>query len=155
LGERCDELVGAIRLERARRIVQQHSRGAELRQPLRLLDELLRLAALAGAVDETGVELALCGHERPARLAQGRAVVQRILEPEDIDPALGRAGDEAAREVVADGPRPDEEATAERHRERRLRPRLERANPLPWALDPAPHCRVEDASAGDLEVREA
>ena len=63
--------------------------------------------------------------------------------------------DEAAREVDADRARADEEATAQRHPERRLRARLERADPLPRALDAAPDGRVEDAAARDLEVREA
>ena len=34
-----DELVRAVRLERAGRVVEQHARGAELGQLLRLLDE--------------------------------------------------------------------------------------------------------------------
>ena len=58
-------------------------------------------------------------------------------------------------EVAADGPRADEEAAAQRHPERRLRARLQRADPLPRALDAAADGRVEDAAAGDLEVGEA
>ena len=153
-GERSDQLVRPMRLERARRVVQEHSSRSEFGQLLRLLDERLRLAASAGAVDEARVELALRGHDRLARLAEVLDVVQRILEPEDVDPALGRARNEAAREVTAHRTRADEKSPTERHAERRLRPRLERADPLPRALDPAAHGRVEDPTARDLEVRE-
>ncbi len=54
-----------------------------------------------------------------------------------------------------DGPRADEEPAAERDAERRRRARVERADPLPRALDAAPDGRVEDAAARDLEAREA
>ena len=133
----------ALRLQRAGRVVEEHARGAELGQLARLLDERLRLARVAGAVDEAGVELAAGGGDRLAGLAQVRDVVQRVVQAEDVDPALGRGGDEAAHEVAADRPRADEEAAAQRHRERRLRARLERADPLPRALDAAAHgaCR--------------
>ena len=69
-------------------------------------------------------------------------------------PFSAARGDEAAHEVAADGPRADEEAAAQRQSERRLRARLDRADALPRALDAAPHGRVEDAAAGDLEVGE-
>ena len=62
--------------------------------------------------------------------------------------------DEAAGEVGVDRPRADEEAAAQREAERRLDARLERADPLPRALDAALDRRVEVASARDLEVRE-
>ena len=100
-GERCDQLVGPMRLERARGVVQEHSGRSEFGQFLRLLDERLRLSASAGAVDEARVELAVGGHDRLARLTEVLDIVQRILEPEDVDPALGRARDESAREVTA------------------------------------------------------
>ncbi len=101
-GERGDELVRPVRLERSGRIVEEHARGSEVGQPLRLLDERLRLASLARAVDQARVELALRRHDRLARLTQVRDVVERILEPEDVDAALGRARDESPREVAAD-----------------------------------------------------
>ena len=119
-GERCDQLVRPMRLERARRVVQEHSSRSEFGQLLRLLDERLRLSASARAVDEARVELALRGHDRLARLAEVLDVVQRILEPEDVDPALGRARDEAAREVTAHRTGADEKSPTERHAERRL-----------------------------------
>ena len=77
------------------------------------------------------------------------------MQAEDLDPALGGRGDEAADEVAADRPRAHEEAAAQRHRERRLRALVERADPLPRALDAAADGRVEDAAAGDLEVGES
>jgi hypothetical protein len=123
-----------VRLERADGSCRS-TRPPELGQLLRLLDERSSRRP-ARAVDQARVELALGGHDRLARLAQVRDVVQRVVEAEDVDPALGRAGDEAAREVAADRARADEEAPAKRHRERRLRPRLERADPLPGLSTP-------------------
>src|SRR5438034_3865489 len=135
LTERADQLVGAVGLQRARGIVEEDPYGSQLGQLLRLLDEVLRLAGVARAVDEAGVELALRSSDRLARLPQVGDVVQRVVQPEDVDPALGGRGDEPAREISADRPRTDEESPAQRHREGRLRARLERPDPFPWALD--------------------
>ncbi len=104
-----------------------------------------------GAVDEARVELAVGRGDRLGRLPQVLDVVQRVVEAEDVDAALGRARNEPAREIASDGARADEEAATQRHAERRLRPRLERPDPFPGALDSAAHRTVEDASAGDLE----
>ena len=155
VAERADELLDAVRVERARRIVQQHARGADLREPLAALDQRLELAGVAGAVDEAGVELAAGVGDRLARLDEVRDVVERVVEPEDVDAVLGRGRDETADEVAADRPRADEEAAAERERQRGLDRRLERADPLPRALDAAAHGRVEHAAARDLEIGEA
>ena len=77
------------------------------------------LAARRVAVDEPGV------HER-AGLANGRDradevvdVVQRIVQPEDVDARLGGAQDEAAHEIGVGGARTDEERASQRHHERR------------------------------------
>ena len=110
-----------MRLECAGRIVEKHARRAELGELLRLVHELL-LAFGAGAVDEARLELPVCGHDRLARLAEVRDVVQRVLEPEDVDSALGCACDEPPRKIAAHGPRADEEAAAKRHSQRCLRP---------------------------------
>ena len=150
-----DELVRAVRLQRSRRVVEEHARHAELRQLRRLLDERLRLAGRAGAVDEAGRELGARIGDRLRGLAQVRDVVQRIVEAEDLDAVLRRRGDEAADEVRVYRMRADEEAAAQRHRERRLEPVAERTDPLPRALDAAPDGGVEDASARNLEVAEA
>ncbi len=131
------------------------ARRAELRQLSRLLDERVDLAGGAGAVDEARLELALCLGDRLGRLAQVRDVVQRIVQPEDVDPVLRRGCDEAPRELAADGTRADEEPSAQRETERRLDARVDRADALPRALDAPAHCAVEDPSAGDLEVGEA
>ena len=135
--------------------MEEDAHGAELGQHPRALDQRLDLAGAAGAVDEAGLEVALRGDDRLGRLAEVRDVVQRVVEPEDVDAVLGGGGDEAAREVGVDGPRADEEAAAQREPERRLDARLERADPLPRALDAALDRRVEAAAARDLEVREA
>ena len=149
-----DELLRPVRDERAGRIVHEDPRRAELGQLPRLLDERVRLARAARAVDEPGVERATGARDRRAGLAEVRDVVQRVVEAEDVDAVLGRARDEAADDVAADRPRADEEAAAERDPERRRHARLDRADALPRALDAAPHGRVEDAAAGDLETRE-
>ena len=77
------------------------------------------------------------------------------MEAEDVDAALGRAGDEALCEIDVYRPGADEEASTQRHRQRRLRARADCADPLPWALHAAAHGGLEAAAAGDLEVREA
>ena len=56
------------------------------------------------AVDEPGVELLAGADDRLARLAQVGDVVQRVVQAEDVDAVLGRAGDEAAHDVGADRP---------------------------------------------------
>ena len=135
--------------------MEEDAHRAELGQHPRALDQRLDLAGAARAVDEPGLEVPLRGDDRLRRLAQVRDVVQRVVEPEDVDAVLGCGGDEAAGEVGVDGPRADEEAAAQREPERRLDARLERADPLPRALDAALDGRVEAAAARDLEVREA
>ena len=155
LGHAADELPRLVRLEAAGRVVDQRARRAELAELPRLLDEHLHLAVVARAVNEAGVELLACGDDRLARLTQVRDVVQRVVEPEDVDAVLGRRGDEAPHEVRADGARADEKAAAQREAERRRRPSLQRPDPLPRALDAAPDGRVEDPAAGDLEAGEA
>ncbi len=148
------ELLGLVRDERARRVVHDHAGRTELGELARLLDDRVRLAGAARAVDEARVERAARARDRRARLAEVRHVVQRIVEPEDVDPVLGSAGDETADDVTRHRPRADEEASAERDPERRRHARLDRANPLPRALDPTPNRGIEDAAARDLEARE-
>ena len=101
------------------------------------------------------MELLARGDDRLAGLAQVRDVVERVVEPEDVDPVLGRRRDETPHEVRADGARADEKAAAQSEPERRRRPSLQRPDALPRALDAAPDGRVEDAAAGDLEAGEA
>ena len=93
-----------MRLEPARGIVDQRSVRAELSKLLRLLDERMHGVVLARAVDEARVELLAGADDRLARLAEVGDVVERIVEPEDVDSVLGRRGDEAADEVGADRP---------------------------------------------------
>jgi hypothetical protein len=131
-------------------IVQHQVVCAQLRQPASLLDH-------AGQVRHVARERQ-AGVEPAARLAYGGGgggevldVVQRIVQPEDLDPALGRAEDEAADEVVGQGLRPDQEAAAHGHLQRRL-PAAggQRPNALPGALDSPMHRRFEAATAGHL-----
>ena len=144
-----------MRLEPATRVVHERPGRTDVRQLLRLLDELVHRGRVAGAVDEAGVELLARIDDRLAGLPQVRDVVERVVEPEDVDPVLGRRGDEPAHEVGADRAGADEETAAERDPERRRRPRLQRADPLPGALDAAADGRVEDAAAGHLQHGEA
>ena len=154
LAHSLDELAHAVRVERARRVVDQDPRGAELGQTAGLRDERVGLARGAGAVDEPRVELALGGGDRLAGLAEIGDVVQGVVEAEDVDPALCRGLDEPADEVRPDRPGADQEAAAEGERKRGLRPGAQRADPLPWALDAALDRRVEATAARDLEVGE-
>ena len=66
---------------------------------LRSLDERLVAAA---AVQQACIELAACVDDRLGRVAEVVDVVQRVVQPEDVDAALGGAGHEPAREVAAD-----------------------------------------------------
>ena len=147
------ELLRAVREEGARRVVHDHAGSPELGQLPRLLDERVRLACAARAVDEASVEGAARARDRVARLAKVRDVVERVVEPEDLDAVLRSAGDEARDDVAADRLRADEEASPERDPERRRDARLDRADPLPWRLRPAADGCVEDAAARDLEAR--
>ena len=97
-------------------------------------------------------------NSRPAEVTASAAtlqvvgVVQRVVQAERVDPARSGARHEAAHEIVADRPRPDEEAAAHREHERRRRPRPDRSDPLPRALDAPADGRVERPAAGDLEI---
>ena len=151
LAQLGDELARAVRLQDRGRVVQQQARGTELRQALRRVDERFVAAA---AVEDARLELLARLDDRLGRLAQVVDVVQRVVQTEDVDAALGGARDEATGEIAADGARADEEPAAEGERQRRLRPALQRADALPRALDAAAHGAVEHAAAGDLEVGE-
>ena len=152
LAQLVHELAGPVRLQQRRRVVEEDPRGTQLRQPLRRVDERLVTAA---AVEQPGLELLARADDRLGGLTQVVDVVQRIVEAEDVDPALGGAGDEPPGEVAADGTRADEKPPAQGERQRRRRSRLQRADALPRALDASPDRVVEDAAARDLEVREA
>ena len=90
--------------------------GAEIRQLLRLLDELLGTRRCTGAVDEAGIELPTGGRDRLAGLAQVRDVVQRVVQTEDLDAVLGRAG---ARSGGTKSPATGREPTRKRPRSAR------------------------------------
>ena len=139
LREPLDELLRDVREERAGRVVQEDARGAELAEALRLLDERVGLAGTARAVDEPDMELATGAHDRLPRLAEVGDVVERVVQAEDVDAVLGRARDEAPDDVGRDRLRADEETAAERDPERCRRPCVDRADPLPRALDAAAH----------------
>jgi hypothetical protein len=154
LPQPLDERAGLRGVERARRVVDQHSGRAELRQALRALEQHLDLAARPGAVHEPDRQLFAGFADRAGRFAQVPQVVERVMDAEDVDAAGSRAGDEAAHDVAGHGTRADEEAAPQRHPERRGAARPERADALPRALDPEPDGAVEAASARDLETRE-
>src|SRR5207237_6560787 len=85
LTEPADEVGSAVGLERAGRIVEKHARGAELRQLPRLLDQRRRLARDTRRVDEPAFELAAGRGGRLRSLPKVLDVVERIMEPEDVD----------------------------------------------------------------------
>ena len=148
------EVLRPVRDERARRVVHEDPRRAELGQLPRPLDQRVGLAGAARAVHEPGVEGAAGTRDRGARLAQVRDVVERVVETKDVDAVLRRARDEAAHDVAADGPRADEEATAQGDSERSRDAALDRADPLPRALDATAHGGVEHTAARDLQAGE-
>ena len=117
-----------------------------------LLNRVLTVAP--GAVHETDVQLPAGRDDRLTGLDEVRDIVQRVVEPEDVDPVLRRACHEPAHDVGRDGLRADEEPAAQREPERRRRPRVDRPDPLPGALDAPPHRCVEDAASRDLETGE-
>ncbi len=135
--------------------MDEDPRGTKLRKLPRLVDEPVGVVRAGRAVDETRVELSPRGSDRLRSLAKVRDVVQRVVEAKDVDPALGGTRNETLGELDADGAGTDEKPAAERHRERRRRPRLEHPDSLPRALDAATHGGLEAAAAGDLEVGEA
>ena len=102
LSERMHEALRLVRKERAGRVVQQHAHGTELGQCLRALDEHVDLAGRARAVDEARLEVAVGRDDRLGRFAQVGDVVERVVEPEDVDAVLRGRGDEAAGEVGVD-----------------------------------------------------
>lgn len=147
LSQLRDELTRAVRLQEPGRVVENDPRRADLRQAPRRLDERLPPAA---SVEQARVELTPGRDHRVGRDLQVPGVVQGIVEPEHVDSALGGARHEAADELVADRPWADEEPATDGEHERCRRPRLQRPDPLPRALDSAPHRRVERAAARDL-----
>ena len=136
--------------ERSRRVVHDHTGRPEVGKLASLLDERVGLARPPRAEDEAGVERPTRGGDRRPRLAEVRHVVQRVVEPEDLDPVLGRGRDEAPDDVGADRAGADEEATPQSDPERRRDARLDRTDALPRALHPTAHEGVEDA-AGAVE----
>ena len=99
------------------------------------------------------VERAAGARDRGACLHEVRDVVERIVQPEDVDPVLRGARDEATDDVAADRTRADEEPSAERDPERRRHPCLDRTDPLPGALDAPADGGVEHAASRDLDTR--
>jgi len=104
-------------------------------------------------VEQARLELRARRDDRLGGLTQVVDVVQWIVQPEDVDPALSSARYETAGEIAAHGARTDEEAAAQRKCQRRLRPGLQSADPLPRALDTAANGSVEHAPARNLQVR--
>ena len=154
LADPLDEYARAARIEGAGRVVHQCSRSAELVQAMSALEEDVAFVRRAGAVHEPDCELFPGAANRLGSVHEVLKVVQRVVDPKDVDTALGSAVDEAPNEISRDGPRTDQEASTKRDPERCLTPRLQGSDSLPGAFDPAPHGRVEAAAAGDLEVCE-
>ncbi len=136
------------------RIVDEHARRAERRQMVRALEQHVAGVLGARAVHEPDRQLLAGRVDRLGGLLQVLEVVQRIVEAEDVDPVAGRALDEAPHEVALERPRADEEAPAQRHLERRIADRAQRADALPRALDATANRGVEAAAARHLERRE-
>ena len=92
-------------VERAGGIVQQHVVSAHLGEAPRLVEHAVEIRHLPREREP--------GIQPSARLADGGGrglqvlhVVERIVQPEDVDTALGRTQDEPPGEVVGNGPEP-------------------------------------------------
>src|SRR5262249_59235060 len=101
---RSDAFEARARLEWARRFVAHIRAGPQLRHLLGRLDEAPGLACVPGAVDEAGVELPFRAGDCLSGLPQVGDIVQRVVQAEDVDPALGCGGDEPTSEIRADRP---------------------------------------------------
>ena len=154
LADPPDENARATRIEGAGRVVHQCPRSAELVQVMSALEEDVAFVPRAGAVHEPDCKLFPGAANGLGSVHEVFEVVQRVVDPENVDAALGSAVDEAPNEISRDGPRPDQEPPAKRNPERCLTPRFQSSDSLPGAFDPAAHGRVEAAAAGDLQVRE-
>ena len=155
LGKPRDHLAARPRVERSRRVVEQHVIGPDLRQPARLLDDPLEVRHLARE-REPRVQPPPGLADRGRRRGEVLDVVHGVVQAEDVDAALGRRQDEPPDQVVGDRPRADQEPAAKRDLKRRLRAAgAKAADPLPRALDAAPHGSVEAPAARDLEGGEA
>ena len=155
LADALDELACPGRIEGPRRVVDEDARGAELPEVIGPLEQDVRVAPQARAVHEPDSKLFPRCADRLCRLLEIRKVVQRVVDPEDVDAALGRAGHEAGDEISGERTGADEQPPSQRHAERRRAARADGADPLPGALHSPAHRRVEAASARHLEVREA
>ena len=100
LAHRSDELPRGSRVERASRIVDENPGRAELAEPLGSLNEEVRLAVRPRAVDEAYRKLLAGGPHRLRSILEVREVVQRIVDPENVDAALRCAPDETPDEVA-------------------------------------------------------
>src|SRR5205085_8947130 len=97
-------------LEQRRGVVQQQAGRTELRQLPGGGDERVVLPA---AVQETRLELLARVDDRARRAPEVVDVVERVVQPEDVDAALGGTRDEPPGEVVVDGAGADEKAAAQ------------------------------------------
>src|SRR6188508_2441632 len=154
LTEPLDELPRLRRIERPRWIVDEDARGPELAEAVGALEENVRLTAQARAVHQAHRELLAGRANRLRGLLQVGQVVQRVVDPEDVDAACGGTRDEPRDEVARERARPDEQPAPQGHPERRLAACTDSADPLPRALHATADGRVEAASARHLEVRE-
>src|SRR3954470_12855677 len=155
LADSLDELASLRRVEGTRWVVDQHPRGTEVVQMMGPVEQDFRLPAEARAVHEPDRQLLAGLADRLRGFPEVREVVQRIVDPEDVDPALGRARDEAADEIARERTGADEQTAAERHPERSGTAGLDGADALPGAFHSARDGRVEATAARDLEVRES
>jgi hypothetical protein len=135
--------------------VEEDPHGPQFGQLLRLLDEVLRLARVARAVDEAGVELALRAGDRLAASRRFETSFSGSWSRKTSIPLSRARGDEAAREVAPTGREPTRNgprsAIASGVFVRALSARI-RSHGL---STPARTAAVEDAAARDLEVGEA
>jgi hypothetical protein len=155
LPQALDELPGLGRIERARGIVEKDARGAQLLETLRALEQHLGFAGETRAVHEPHGKLFLRCPNRLSGLPKVRKIVQRIVEPEDVDATGGGAPHKTTDEIPRERSRTDEEAATQRNSQRCRAARADGPDALPRAFDAAPNGPFEAAAARDLETGEA
>ncbi len=128
---------------------------AQIGSLLCALAELVGAAAGPGIVQETDHNLLAGRLHRLDRADEIRDVVERVVDPKDVDPALRGAPDEPANEVVVERLGADEKPASKRDRKRRLAASGQCANPRPRALDPTVDAGRKAPASGDLETAES
>ena len=114
-----DELLGVVRRQQGRHVLDAQRVGAHLDEPAGDLDVVIERVHRRDRVDDRRLKVLACLLDRRRRGLEVARVVQGIEDAEDVDAVLGRLGHEAPHDVVAVVPVADQVLTAQQHLERR------------------------------------